>query len=91
MKLRDSLAQNHSIRLQAESQAPGKKPLRSASICWSLLMWWNRAITRPFSTAWRSLALFCTCPRSCDATWPPGRGSQENGFCSGDAEKAAGI
>lgn len=55
MKLRDSLAENNSIRLQTEANT-GRKPSRSASIYWWLPTWWSRAITVPFSMALSSLA-----------------------------------
>jgi hypothetical protein len=55
MKLHESLAQNHSIRLQAEAETWQEAVKIGVDLLWPPTSW-NRAITRPFSTAWPSTA-----------------------------------
>ena len=56
MKLRDSLAENNSILLQAEAST-WQEAVKLSWICWLRLTLSSRVTTRPFWMAWRSTAL----------------------------------
>lgn len=91
MKLRDSLAENNSIRLQAEANTWQE----AVKIGVDLLVAADVVEPRYYQAILDGVEqfgpYFVIAPRPGDAAWPPGRRGQENRFFSGDPEKAAGV
>ncbi|SUI04453.1 sugar phosphotransferase [Salmonella enterica subsp. indica] len=91
MKLRDSLAQNHSIRLQAEANTWQE----AVKIGVDLLVAADVVEPRYYQAILDGVAqfgpYFVIAPRPGNAAWPPGRRGQENRFFTGDVEKTAGV
>ncbi len=90
MKLRDSLAENNSIRLQAEANTRQE----AVKIGVDLLVAADVVEPRYYQAILDGVEQFgpyFVIAPACDAAWPPGRRGEENRFFAGDPEKAAGV
>lgn len=91
MKLRHSLAENDSIRLNAEAETWQEAVKIGVDMLVAAGVVEPRYYQAILDGVERFGHLFRDCSRSGDATRPPGRGGAQNGVCAGHFEKTFGL